>query len=153
MKYLAVDIDTCSSGPVQAVFSSSRSDDPETECCEVVSISQLTQDCDEIFLLKALERGLDYDDSIYQVINWDIDRIVNGTYVDFYQNDWKAYQEYFHDAYCSAPVIHGTLVYFPIGVVPCGHYRVTYTKGFYVHGDPDPFWCDQDIDPNISYLP
>jgi len=39
------------------------------------------------------------------------------------------------------------------GELTCGHYKLTYKKGFYVNGDPDFVQCDEYVDQDISYLP
>ncbi len=144
---------TFNSQPVQALYSDPGTNDPPpTDCCEIGSMIELIQVCPEIILFGVTERGLDWDDNMYQVINIDTDKLVNGIYIDIANKEFRSYQEVWHDAFCSEPIRHGNAFFYASGELSCGQYKITYKKGFYLDGDPQFVMCDQHID-LISYLP
>lgn len=144
---------TFNSQPVLALYSKQGPNDPQTDCCMVTSITKLSQVCSERLNLIAPERGLDWDQNIYQAIKVRTDKIVNGNYINIAEKEFPSYQEWYHDAYCSQPISHGHTFFFKPGELTYGHYRITYKKGFYNNGDPQFVQCDEFVDQDISYLP
>lgn len=132
-------------------------DPPPIECCQILSFSQLTQKCGNPgFALQVYERGLQWRQSYFNTfINYKVEKIVNGTYNVVFHEDRRS-TLHGDETSCSHPIgKFATGLFWPSGSnnLPCGNYRVTYTKGFYLVSDQSRWECSEDIDELIQHQP